>query len=66
MSNNKESLKDARPATMPEVFQATVARAPRVIALRWKEGGQWMDKTYSQYYNECVTVAKAFIKVSVK
>lgn len=51
------------PVTMPDMFKATVTRSPRHVALRWKEDGQWKDMSYSQYYRECISAAKAFIKV---
>jgi long-subunit acyl-CoA synthetase (AMP-forming) len=35
--------------TVPGAFQRTVASHPDVVALRWKDDGEWRELTYAQY-----------------
>ena len=65
VADSAVNLLTESPVTMPDMFKAAVTRSPRHIALRWKEDGQWKDMSYSQYYKECISAAKAFIKVNL-
>jgi hypothetical protein len=51
--------------TVSKLFQKAVAMFPDHPALRYKIDGTgvWEELTYSQYYNKCVEVARAYIKV---
>merc|ERR1719400_1928254 len=44
----------------------TVERCPNNIALAVKRNDEWVKWTYTQYLEEVVTVAKAFIKLGLK
>ena len=52
-----------KPLTVVEMFQRTAARYGYCLALSVKRFGVWQQWTYDDYYRDCVTVAKAFIKV---
>ena len=57
-----------KPITVSQLFQKAVAMFPDLPALRYRiDGtpGDWEELTYSQYYNKCLKVAKAYIKVSI-
>ena len=56
-------LASAEPVTVPEMMQRTVSRVPRHAALRYKTGETWNDVTYRDYYNQCLSAAKSFVKV---
>ena len=60
----ESGLAAEEPITVGEMMQRTVVRVPRHVALRYKAMGSWRDVTYREYYNQCVSAAKAFIKVS--
>ena len=52
-----------QPLTVAEQMQRTVVRVPRHVALRYKTGDTWSEVTYRDYYYQCITAAKSFIKV---
>ena len=58
-----KGLASEEPTTIGRVFRETVAKVPDHPALRYKEEGEWKTITYSQYYSNCVRVAKSFLKV---
>lgn len=51
------------PMTVLELFQKVVQEYGTHLALAVKRAGMWKKWTYAEYYDTCVTVAKAFIKV---
>ena len=52
------------PLTVGQLVQRTVVRVPHHVALRYKTRGAWKNVTYRDYYNQCITAAKSFLKVS--
>ena len=57
-----------KPITVSRLFQKAMALFPDHPALRYRiDGtlGDWEELTYSQYYNKCLKVAKAYIMVSI-
>ncbi|XP_063056785.1 long-chain-fatty-acid--CoA ligase ACSBG2-like [Engraulis encrasicolus] len=62
-----ESGPGAEPAlTVHQMFHATVERYPDHTALGWKEGDAWKTLNYRQYYKQCRTAAKAFLKLGLE
>ena len=55
-----------KPITVGQLFKDAVARFPKQPALKYKEDGEWKSFTYTEYYDECIRVAKSFIKVRVQ
>ena len=51
------------PETILDVFHRTLGENGDKLALSVKRAGRWKQWTYQQYYEDCITVAKAFIKV---
>ena len=51
------------PITVYEMFKRTVEKTGNSVALAVKRDDQWQKWTYSQYMEDCRTVAKGFIKV---
>ena len=55
------------PISVPTLLRRTVERSPDCPALRTREeGGGHVDWTYSQYYQEVRTVAKAWISLGLE
>lgn len=54
----------AQPKTVGEMFQETYQLYPNREALAYKEDGNWIPVTYSQYYANCLNAAKSFKKVT--
>ena len=55
------------PISVPTLLRRTVERSPDSLALRCREeGGGQVDWTYSQYYQEVVTVARAWISLGLE
>lgn len=52
-----------KPLTVNQMFAAAAARFSDFTALKWKEGEQQKFLTYKQYYQDCRTAAKSFLKV---
>lgn len=59
----ESGLAASEPLTVGEIMQRVVVRVPLHVALRYKTGGRWRDITYRDYYIQCITAAKSFIKV---
>ena len=53
------------PITVHEMFKRTVEKAGDLVALGVKRNDQWQKWTYSQYMEDCRTVAKGFIKLGL-
>lgn len=51
------------PITVHELFTRTVEKFGGQTALAWKEGEEWMTLNYKEYYEQCRTAAKSFLKV---
>lgn len=51
------------PITIHELLLQAVANYGDYQALAFKKRGQWHKLTYKEYYEQCRTVAKGFIKV---
>ena len=63
----ESGLAAAEPLTVGEMMQRTVVRVPHHVALRYKiSGGSWRDVTYRDYYRQCLSAAKSFLKVSTQ
>ena len=55
------------PISVPTLLRRTVERSPDCPALRMRdEGGRHVDWTYSEYYQEVRTVAKAWISLGLE
>ena len=55
------------PISVPTLLRRTVERSPDSLALRCREeGGGQVDWTYSQYYQEVETVARAWISLGLE
>ncbi|KAG5851466.1 hypothetical protein ANANG_G00093740 [Anguilla anguilla] len=50
------------PITVHQMFTSTVERYGAYPALGWKEGDQWKTLNYKDYYQQCRTAAKGFLK----
>ena len=61
----ESGLAAAEPITVGEMMQRTVVRVPQHVALRYKIRGSWRDVTYREYYSQCLSAAKSFLKVSI-
>lgn len=53
------------PLTVGAMMQDIVSRIPDHVALRYKSEDTWNDITYKQYYDQCISAAKSFLKVSI-
>ena len=63
----ESGLAAVEPLTVGEMMQRTVVRVPHHVALRYKiSGGSWRDVTYRDYYRQCLSAAKSFLKVSTQ
>ena len=51
------------PQTVLDMFHETLSCYGDNLALAAKRAGQWQQWTYTDYYHESITVAKALIKV---
>ena len=51
------------PYTVLDMFRKTVEKYRKNPAIAIKKMGTWHHWTYDKYYNNCQTVAKAFIEV---
>ena len=51
------------PETVLDIFHRTLMENGNSLALAVKRAGQWCHWNYLDYYDECIKVAKAFIKV---
>ena len=66
----ESGLAAAEPLTVGEMMQRTVVRVPHHVALRYKirgggdGAGCWRDVTYRDYYLQCLSAAKSFLKVN--
>ena len=56
-------LEAEEPTTVGQMFKETVRQLPDHPALTYKEGEEWKNITYSEYYGLCVRAAKSFVKV---
>ncbi|KAL5267519.1 hypothetical protein ACHWQZ_G004525 [Mnemiopsis leidyi] len=54
------------PRTIHDVFLATVTAHKDSPALKVKRTNRWASWTYQQYYEDCSTAAKAFIKLGLQ
>ncbi|KAG7488140.1 hypothetical protein MATL_G00030480 [Megalops atlanticus] len=54
------------PVTVHQMFMSAVERYPKHTALGWKEGEQWKTLTYEEYYQQCRTAAKSFLKLGLE
>lgn len=56
----------AAPLTVNQLFTRTVEQFGDRTALGWKDGEQWRQSTYRDYYRDCRIAAKSFLKVSTE
>jgi len=61
-----EGLGSTTPLSVPSLLAKTADKYGDHPALMEKVEGQWQTTTYSQYYKEVRTVAKAFIKLGLE
>ncbi|XP_035269950.1 long-chain-fatty-acid--CoA ligase ACSBG2 isoform X1 [Anguilla anguilla] len=54
------------PVTVHQMFTSTVERYGAYPALGWKEGDQWKTLNYKDYYQQCRTAAKGFLKLGLE
>ncbi|XP_054913943.1 long-chain-fatty-acid--CoA ligase ACSBG2 isoform X2 [Poeciliopsis prolifica] len=54
------------PLTVNQMFAAAADRFGDLTALKWKEGEGQRSLTYKQYYQECRTAAKSFLKLGLE
>ena len=60
----KDDFSAEKPTAVSRLFQRAVAMFPDHPALRYKtDNNFWEELTYSQYYNKCLEVARAYIEV---
>lgn len=52
------------PLTVNQMFTSAVERFGDFTALSWKEGEQQKSLNYRDYYQNCRTAAKSFLKVA--
>jgi long-chain-fatty-acid--CoA ligase ACSBG len=64
--HDPESLIKDPPISVPSILERTSKRYPDHPALVVKRDGAWVEWSYSQYYQESRTVAKAFIKLGLE
>ncbi|XP_043986504.1 long-chain-fatty-acid--CoA ligase ACSBG2 isoform X1 [Gambusia affinis] len=55
-----------KPLTVNQMFAAAAARFSDFTALKWKEGEGQKSLTYKQYYQDCRTAAKSFLKLGLE
>ncbi|XP_066989665.1 long-chain-fatty-acid--CoA ligase ACSBG2-like [Macrobrachium rosenbergii] len=55
-----------QPVSVPTLFRQKVEECQDLIALHYKEDGEWIGITYRQYYHQVNSAAKAFIKLGLK
>ncbi|XP_060788740.1 long-chain-fatty-acid--CoA ligase ACSBG2-like [Neoarius graeffei] len=54
------------PLTVNQLFTRTVERFGDRLALSWKEGEEWRKMSYKDYYKDCRTAAKSFLKLGLQ
>ncbi|XP_053559034.1 long-chain-fatty-acid--CoA ligase ACSBG2 isoform X2 [Bombina bombina] len=54
------------PVTIHQLFLDTVNKYGDCVALASKQGDHWVKFTYKQYYEQCRTAAKGFIKLGLE
>ncbi|KAI1891619.1 hypothetical protein AGOR_G00145650 [Albula goreensis] len=54
------------PITIHQMFISAVERFGKYTALGWKEGEQWRTLNYEDYYQQCRTAAKSFLKLGLE
>ncbi|XP_060788739.1 long-chain-fatty-acid--CoA ligase ACSBG2-like [Neoarius graeffei] len=54
------------PLTVNQLFTRTVERFGDRLALSWKEGEEWREMSYKDYYKDCRTAAKSFLKLGLQ
>merc|ERR1712106_701469 len=64
--SDKHPLCQEKPISVWTMLNNTAARCPDNIALAVKRNDEWVNWTYTQYLDEVITVAKAFIKLGLK
>merc|ERR1719318_1636077 len=64
--SDRHPLCQAKPISVWTMLNNTVERCPNNIALAVKRNDKWVTWTYTQYLDEAITVAKAFIKLGLK
>lgn len=52
------------PVTVGQQFQTTAIKYKSRPALRYRQGKEWVEISYSEYFMNCIEVAKSFLKVS--
>lgn len=63
--HDPESLVNDPPISVPSILERTAKKWPDHPAMAVKRDGVWVKWSYSQYYQESRTVAKAFIKLGL-
>lgn len=60
-------ISSVEPVTVMDMFKQAVDRSGDKPALRFETSpGEWKQWTWSEYYNECTTAARAFIQLGLK
>uniref|UniRef100_UPI00398E6EAA LOW QUALITY PROTEIN: long-chain-fatty-acid--CoA ligase ACSBG2-like n=1 Tax=Pristiophorus japonicus TaxID=55135 RepID=UPI00398E6EAA len=54
------------PITISQMFEQSVSRFNKRVALAYKEGKRWKKVTYQQYYDECRRAAKSFLQLGLQ
>uniref|UniRef100_A0AAY4DXX4 Long-chain-fatty-acid--CoA ligase ACSBG2 n=1 Tax=Denticeps clupeoides TaxID=299321 RepID=A0AAY4DXX4_9TELE len=54
------------PATVNQVFASAVERFGSCTAFGWKDGEAWKVMNYREYYQQCRTAAKGFLKLGLE
>ncbi|XP_036410849.1 long-chain-fatty-acid--CoA ligase ACSBG2-like isoform X1 [Megalops cyprinoides] len=54
------------PITVHQMFSRAVERFGSQTALAWKEGEKWRTLNYKEYYQQCRTAAKSFLKLGLE
>ncbi|XP_058245610.1 long-chain-fatty-acid--CoA ligase ACSBG2 isoform X2 [Hemibagrus wyckioides] len=54
------------PLTVNQLFTHAVEKYGNQTALGWKEGEHWKKITFGDYYKECRTAAKSFLKLGLQ
>ncbi|XP_068234472.1 long-chain-fatty-acid--CoA ligase ACSBG2-like [Palaemon carinicauda] len=55
-----------KPLSVPSLFKDAVEKYKDCPAMCYKEGGQWQEITYGEYYRQVNLAAKAYIKLGLK
>ncbi len=62
---NAEVAERTAGQTVPRRFLATVRERPHGVALRWKDGDDWVELTWAQYADQAARVAAGLTRLGI-